>query len=81
MTENEIKVLKMNLLGGMDQYIRNCISDEEVHESWLALGVPDGATENDLAELADDLEDFSAIVNLFGNLVWEERDPFEDAIS
>ena len=72
MTEQEQKVLRMNLLGGMNQYILNCIGDEEVHFSWLALGVPDGADEDDLAEIAGDLEDFSHIVHLFGNLVLDD---------
>ena len=69
MTENEIKVLKMNLLGGMHDYMMNVVQDEDLQEEWLSLGVPDGADEEDLAEIAEDAQGFAEIVRLFGLLV------------
>ena len=38
---------------------------EKVLESWLMCGVPDGATEEDLAEIADDLDGFIDIMDFF----------------
>ena len=52
MTDNEIRVLKANILGGMDTYIREALGDDDVTEWWNAYGVPDGATEEDLMEYA-----------------------------
>ena len=72
MNENELKVLKMNLLGGMNDYILNGIQDEDFHEGWLSLGVPDEATEEDLESIAEDAEEFAEIVHLFGQLVWND---------
>lgn len=69
MTENEIKVLKMNLLGGMHDYMMNVVQDEDLQEEWLSLGVPDGADEGDLEEIAEDAQEFAGIVRLFGLLV------------
>ena len=69
MNENELKVLKMNLLGGMNDYILNGIQDEDYHTIWLTLGVPDEATEEDLESIAEDAEEFAEIVHLFDSIV------------
>ena len=69
MRENEIKVLKMNLLGGMHDYMMNVVQDEDLQEEWLSLGVPDGADEEDLKEIAEDAQEFAEIIRLFGLLV------------
>lgn len=71
MSENEIKVLKMNLLGGMHSYMMNVIPDEDLQEEWLSLGVPDGADEEVLEEIAEDAQEFARTVRLFGSLVWD----------
>jgi len=48
-------LIRMNMLGGMNDYIINVIGDETLTESWLINGaVPDGATEDDLREIAED---------------------------
>lgn len=48
-------LIRMNMLGGMNDYIINVIGDETLTESWLIAGaVPDGATEDDLREIAED---------------------------
>jgi len=52
MSENEIRVLKANIIGGMDTYIREVIGDDEITEWWNTYGVPDEATEEDLMECA-----------------------------
>ena len=53
MTDNEIRVLKANILGGMDTYIREVVGDDDVTEWWNIWGVPDEATETDLMNCAE----------------------------
>ena len=62
----EITILKMNLLGGMDSYIKEC-GDENIINAWLSAGVPDGADETDLREIAEDEELWLDCVNAFAN--------------
>lgn len=65
MTRNEMIVLKMNILGGMNDYVLDVIGDEELTNMWLMCGVPDGATEDDLRELAEDEELWLDCINTF----------------
>lgn len=67
---NEITVLKMNLLGGMNEYIKE-IGDEEIWESWINL-VPDEATEDDLQFIAEDEILWKNACSLFGRLTQYE---------
>lgn len=69
MSKNEIQVLRANLLGGMDAYIRAIVDDEEYLMSWLAYGVPDEASEEDLMEIAEDEDEFCRIAKVFGNIL------------
>lgn len=69
MTKNEIQVLRANLLGGMDAYMREAVDDEEYLMSWLAYGVPDGADEDELMEIAEDEDEFCRIAKVFGNII------------
>ena len=68
----ELTLLKMNLLGGMDSYIRE-LGDEDIWEVWIANGVPDGATEDDLRFIAEDDELWRDTCNLFGQLIKREQ--------
>ena len=75
MTEREIIMLRENLLGGMDSYICD-LGDESIWERWIANGVPDCATEDDLEWIARNEDEFAYVCKLFGKLVyeeWEER--------
>ena len=69
MTENEIKVLKMNLLGGMHDYMMNVVQDEDLQEEWLVNAVPDEPSEEDLEFIAETPYEFEGVVRLFGLLV------------
>lgn len=62
-------VLRANILGGMNEYILECIGDENIHMTWLTGGIPDGADEDELMEIAEDKAEFERIAYLFGNLV------------
>lgn len=69
MSKNELYVLRANLLGGMDAYIRAVIDDEEYLMEWLEMGVPDEANELELMEIAEDEEEFNRISAYFGSLI------------
>lgn len=69
MIKNEIQVLRANLLGGMDAYVRERLDDEDYLMMWLELGVPDGADEEELMEIAGDEEDFNRITRIFSDLI------------
>lgn len=67
MTE-EMIVLKMNILGGMNSYIIEN-GDEMIWESWITAGVPDCATEDDLRWIAENEGEWVDVVALFAKLV------------
>lgn len=67
------KILKMNLLGGMNDYVMHCIQDENLQDEWLTNGVPDELTEEDLEFIANDEHEFAEVVHLFGKLVWSDN--------
>jgi hypothetical protein len=66
-------VLKANILGGMDTYIRDVIGDEDIFMRWSVVGVPDGCDEEELMEIAEDDDEFLRICNVWDNLIREER--------
>ena len=61
-------VLKMNLLGGMNDYICNELGDEEAWMRWINI-VPDQCTEEDLEYIASDKMLWVDACLLFGDLV------------
>ena len=65
---NEMKVLRMNLLGGMNAYVLE-LGDEELYDTWFAIGVPDEATEEDLESIALDDDEFTSVCSTFARLV------------
>lgn len=68
MTKEDLKVLRMNLVGGMNEYIK-CLNDETAYyDYWIEL-VPDEATEDDLESIAEDDELFNDTCELFGKLI------------
>lgn len=50
------ETMRMNLLKAMDDYIRECINDEELIAHWLTMGIADGdaETEEGLMEYTSD---------------------------
>ena len=65
---DDIITLKANILGGMNQYILD-LGDEDKYEIWFERGVPDGADEDDLIDLASDDSIFRSICEVFGWLI------------
>jgi len=64
------KEQRIELLKGMNQYIID-LGDEEVYDTWFAVGVPDEATDDDYDFIAGDLEEWIDICKLFGRLIAE----------
>lgn len=62
------KEQRIELLKGMNQYIID-LGDEEVYETWFSLGVPDEATDDDYEFIAEDIEEWVYICQLFGRLI------------
>jgi len=69
MSKNEELVLKMNILGGMNTYIREVVGDEDLIDEWNMYGVPDEASEDDLEFIATREEEWKRICVKFGQLV------------
>lgn len=69
---DEMKILRMNLLGGFNEYILN-LGDEEEFEEWYQI-YPDGATEEDLAEIAEDEQLWSECCRVFWDIVYRYTD-------
>lgn len=66
MTDNEVRVLKANILGGMDTYIREVVGDDEITDVWNSYGVADEADEEELIEEAEN--GFIDIIHTFYQL-------------
>ena len=61
--------IKIDLLKQMDKYICEVVGDEEIWEIWIALGVPDEATDEDYQYMAEDEDTWKYTCNLFGRLI------------
>lgn len=64
---DEMLMLKMNLLGGMNAYVRD-LGDEEAWDLWITI-VPDEVTEDGLEYIANDQELWTDACVLFGEIV------------
>ena len=64
---DEMSILKQNILGGMNAYVRD-LGDEEAWDLWITI-MPDEATEDDLEYIANNQELWTDICVLFGEIV------------
>ena len=69
MMKSDFLILRANILGGMNDYIRNVVNLEEVTTNWDMGGIPADITESKLMQIAANDEEWSRICYLFGNLV------------
>lgn len=60
---NETIMLRANIMGGMNEYIRD-LGDEVIWMKWICI-FPDGATEEDLMEMAEDEDIWLEVVKCF----------------
>ena len=74
MTKKGMIILRANILGGFDDYIRDVIGDDDLTDWWNNYGVPDGANEADLMELAEDNEFWKFICEQFGNIILKQKE-------
>lgn len=58
---------RISVLKAMDDAIRN-MNDESAVETWLMVGVPDEASDEDYEDIASDHDEYVSIVSLFGRL-------------
>lgn len=63
MNNDEMILLKANLMGGMNEYIKE-IGDEEIYDLWVQV-FPDECDEETLMEMAEDNEIWKCVVNRF----------------
>lgn len=64
-TRKEIVEDRIYLVREMDKFIKNRVDDENIIGGWLTFGVPDGATEIDHREIAEDDELWLDVVKKF----------------
>ena len=64
----DITTCRIEFLKQFDYYVRNIIGDDDITVNiWLAGGVPDGYTDEDLKEIAIDDELWFDCVDCFAN--------------
>lgn len=69
MKNDEMIILRANILGGFDAYIRDVIGDDDITDRWDMFGVPDGADEEEIMEIAEDEHEWARICGYFGTIV------------
>ena len=69
MNENEIRVLRTNIVFGMDTYVREVIGDESITEYWLTYGMPDGSDVDAVMYDMEDEETFEEWCRVFAKCV------------
>ena len=66
---NEIKQLRMNIMGGMNAYVLETVDDENTLEFWYTYGIPKDATEGMLAKWAENDEVWLEVVHAFADVL------------
>ena len=66
---NEIKQLRMNLMGGMNAYVLETVEDEDILDYWWTYGLPDEVTEEMLADYAEDDALWLDVVHAFAKVL------------
>ena len=65
---DEIKQLRMNIMGGMNAYVLE-LGDEDLLDFWYRDGLPDEVTEEMLAEYAEDDDIWIDVVHAFAKIL------------
>lgn len=69
MTKNELKTLRMNILGGMNAHVLATIEDEDILDFWYTYGLPDGVTEDMLEKYAENEDLWLEAVHAFADVL------------
>lgn len=62
---NKTISMRFNFLKQFRDYVFNEIGDEDIIEYWLMYGIPDGADDDELINIASDEDDWYNMVNAF----------------
>ena len=74
----KVHEMRYNILKAMDTTIRSHSGDEGYIESWLMVGIPDGSTDLDFQDYAEDEEGYLEFVETFHQLLDRmDKDPYE----
>jgi hypothetical protein len=69
MSRAELVECRISLLKQMNEYICDAIGDEEIWETWIAVGVPDEARDGDYIYIANDDYLWKSVCEVFGHLI------------
>ena len=68
---NEIKQLRMNIMGGMNAYVLE-LGDEDILDFWFNYVLPKEVTEEMLAEYVEDEEIWMGVIQGFASVIrWD----------
>ena len=70
---NEKQILLANILGGLNNYIRDIIGDEDIYYAWICY-FPDECTEDELMEIAEDEALCADLIKMAGILIKESEE-------
>ena len=56
---------RVKLVKAMQDYIFDIIGDEDYIDGWIAEGIPDEASDEEIAEIVKDAREFTELVDLF----------------
>ena len=77
MTKDELTLLRANILGGINEYIKATMICDEQWLHWATLGLPDECDEETLMEIAEDEEDFHRLLKVASDVLdpenWEDE--------
>ena len=72
MTKGELTLLRANILGGINEYIKETMESDEQWIFWVTYGLPDECDEETLMEIAEDGEDFYKMLRIASSaLDWD----------
>lgn len=73
-----VENIRYKILKAMDATVRECVCDEDYYDTWSMVGIPDGASDSDYCDWAQDEEDYLEFVDAFGRLMSRlDADPDE----
>lgn len=77
MTKDELTLLRANILGGINEYIKEAMESDEQWLFWVTYGLPDECDEETLMEIAEDGEDFWRMLHIASTVLdpenWEDE--------
>ena len=77
MKKDDLTLLKANILGGLNELMKEYAETDENWLHWLTYGVPDECDEDLLMDIAEDDEQFKNILYTATNLIAEKLDEEE----